>query len=79
MELGIADSDAPTVTERWWDGLGVGRARLVVPWDVATTTGGAGARRREQFEAYRDNAAAKGVALLVVFGASADRRDPTPG
>lgn len=73
-ELGIADSDAPTVTERHWPGLGIAHARVVVPYDVATTSGAAGSRRRERFEAYRANAAAAGVALLVVFAPSADLR-----
>ncbi|MDO8209530.1 hypothetical protein [Conexibacter sp. CPCC 206217] len=76
LELGISDSDAPTVTEPYWDGLGIGRARVVVPYDVATTSGAAGIRRRANFEAYRANAAAKGVELLVVLAPSADVRAP---
>ncbi|MDO8187059.1 hypothetical protein Q5424_19530 [Conexibacter sp. JD483] len=74
MLLGISDSDAPTVTERHWPGLRVSHARVVVPYDVATTSGTAGTRRRERFEAYRANAAAAGVELLVVFAPSADLR-----
>jgi hypothetical protein len=76
VELGISDSDAPTVTEQHWDGLGIRRARVVVPYDVATTSGAAGTRRRENFEAYRANAAAKGVGLLVVLAPSVDLREP---
>lgn len=76
VELGISDSDAPTVVEPFWAGLHVDRARIVVPYDVATTTGTAGTQRRESFEDYRANAAAKGVRLLVVFGPSADIRAP---
>lgn len=72
VALGISDSDAPTVTEPWWDGLRLDRARVVVPYDVATTAGAAGARRRANFESYRDNAAAKGVELLVVLSPSVD-------
>lgn len=75
VELGISDSDAPTVAEPWWDGLGIRRARIVVPYDVASTTGAAGTRRREGLEAYRANAAAKGVDLLVVLAPSADLRE----
>ena len=48
--------------------------RIVVPYDVATTSGAAGTRRRTNFEAYRANAAAKRVELLVVLAASADVR-----
>ncbi len=73
VELGISDSDAPTVIEPFWDGLHVTRARIVVPYDVATTTGDAGTQRRESFEAYRINAAAKGVSLLVVFATERGR------
>lgn len=76
VELGISDSDAPTVVEPFWDGLGVTRARVVVPYDVATTAGAAGTQRRESFESYRANASAKGVGVLVVFGPSADIRAP---
>jgi hypothetical protein len=54
--------------------LGISRARIVVPYDVATTTGAAGTRRRENFESYRENAAAKGVGVLVVLAPSADVR-----
>jgi hypothetical protein len=71
--LGISDSDAPTVVETHWDGLGVSHARVVVPFDVAVSDGPAGTRRRELFEQYRDNARLKGVSLLVAFEASADR------
>jgi hypothetical protein len=74
VELGISDSDAPTVTEPYWDGLGISRARIVVPYDVAGATGAAGTRRRANFEAYRENAAGKGVDVLVVLAPSADVR-----
>jgi hypothetical protein len=76
LELGISDSDAPTVTEPLWDGLHVSRTRIVVPYDVATTPGPAGTRRRNAFEAYRASAASRGVSLFVVFGPSADIRAP---
>lgn len=72
VELGISDSDAPTVTESHWAGLGITRARVVVPYDVATTTGAAGIERRTNFESYRANARAAGVSLLVVFAPSQD-------
>lgn len=76
VEIGISDSDAPTVLEPHWASLNVDRARIVVPYDVATTTGAAGTRRRESFERYRENAAAAGVSLLVVFAHSQDVRAP---
>jgi hypothetical protein len=76
VELGISDSDAPTVLEAHWAGLNVDRARVVVPYDVATTTGDAGTERRERFEQYRANAAAGGVRLLVVLAHSQDIRAP---
>ncbi|MBO0769289.1 MAG: hypothetical protein J2O48_11460 [Solirubrobacterales bacterium] len=80
VALGISDSDAPTVTEPHWDGLGIDRARVVVPFDVALATDPAGTRRREEWEAYRQNAAAKGVGLLVAFEAtsSSERVAPDP-
>lgn len=76
VELGISDSDAPTVTEPFWTGLHVTRARIVVPYDIATTAGSAGVQRRDGFERYRAAAAAAGVSLLVVFAPSADVRAP---
>lgn len=79
VELGISDSDSATVVEPFWDGLGITRARVVVPYDIATTTGEAGTQRRENFETYRANAAAKGISMLVVFGPSADIRAPDTG
>ncbi len=78
VELGIADSNATTLAERWWDGLAVQRVRVVLPYDVALeSVGAAGARRREEFDQLRESAAAKGVALTVSFGASADLRAPS--
>ncbi|HEY4278558.1 MAG TPA: hypothetical protein VGM91_10080 [Conexibacter sp.] len=74
MELGISDSDAPTVTEPYWDGLRIDRARIVVPYDVAVTSGAPGGRRRASFEAYLENASEKGVDVLVVFAPSVDVR-----
>lgn len=79
VELGISDSDAPTVAEPHWDGLNVRRARVVVPYDVATTRAGEGVERRERFETFRQNAAAKGVGLFVVFSASVDVLAPVSG
>ena len=76
VELGISDSDAPTVTEPFWAGLGVARARVVVPYDVATTNGAEGTDRRASFERYLDNAASAGVSVLVVFAPSQDVRAP---
>lgn len=77
--LGISDSDAPTVTEPFWGGLGIDRARVVVPYDVAVTRGAAGLERRRRFERFRANAAARGVSLLVVFSASVDTLAPGTG
>lgn len=76
VELGISDSDAPTVLEPHWPSLGITRARVVLPYDIATTSGAAGVDRRDNFERYRANAAARGVALLVVFAPSQDVRAP---
>jgi hypothetical protein len=76
VELGISDSDAPTVLEPHWASLNLTRARIVVPYDVATTAGAAGIARRENFERYRANAAASGVSLLVVFAHSQDQPVP---
>jgi hypothetical protein len=79
LELGISDSDSTTLAEPFWGGLGISRARVVVPYDVATTSGDAGTQRRTDFERYRAAAAAAGVGLLVVFGPSADVRAPGTG
>ena len=76
VELGISDSDAPTVNEPFWDGLRIDRARVVVPYDVATTTGDDGRRRRDSLDRYLANAAAKGVEVMVAFSASQDLRAP---
>ncbi len=76
VELGISDSDASTTTEPDWAGLHVRRVRIVVPWDVATTTGDAGTRRRENLERYLANASAVGASVLVAFAASVDVRAP---
>ena len=79
VELGIADSNATTLAERWWDGLSVKRVRVVLPYDVALdSVGDRGARRREEFDQLRASAAAKGVALTVSFAATADRPPSLP-
>jgi hypothetical protein len=79
VELGISDSDAPTTTEPFWSGLGISRARIVVPYDIATTSGAAGLQRRDDFERYLVNARAAGVSVLVVFAPSQDVRAPGTG
>jgi hypothetical protein len=80
LELGISDSDSQTLSEPFWDGLGLKRARIVLPYDVAMdSVGPAGRRRRADFDAFRAAAAAKGVTLLVAFAASADVRAPDSG
>lgn len=79
VELGVSDSDASTFSDQWWAGLNVHRARIVVPYDVATTTGAAGVQRRADFERYLSGAAAAGVDVLVVFGPSVDVRAPDTG
>ena len=79
VELGISDSDAPTVAEPFWSGLGISRARIVVPYDIATTSGAAGLERRDNFERYLANARAAGVSVLVVFAPSQDVRAPGTG
>lgn len=79
VELGISDSDAPTTAEPFWAGLGVTRARIVVPYDIATTSGDAGLARRDNFERYLANARAAGVSVLVVFAPSQDVRAPGTG
>ena len=80
VELGISDSDAATFTEPYWPGLGMNRARIVVPYDVATDDATPEAiRRREIFESYRANATAAGVNVLVAFGPSESIRAPDTG
>src|SRR5262249_45115088 len=79
VELGVSDSDATTFTEPFWPGLNVTRARIVVPYDVATTTGADGIARRANFEQYLPNARAAGVRVLVVFAPSQDVRAPGTG
>jgi len=76
VEIGISDSDDRTVTEPFWDGLKVNRVRVVLPYDVATTTGEAGRTRRERFERYLAAAAPKGIDVMVAFAASQDVRAP---
>lgn len=79
LELGVSDSDAATLADPSWSGLGVTRVRIVVPYDVATTSGAAGAQRRADFEQYLANAARAGVTPLVVFAPSVDVRAPDTG
>lgn len=79
LELGISDSDASTLAEPLWSGLGVTRVRIVVPYDVATTNGTAGAQRRADFEQYLASATRAGVTPLVVFAPSQDVRAPGTG
>ena len=79
VELGVSDSDAPTFAEPYWTGLGVSRARIVVPYDVATTSGAEGAQRRANLEQYLADASAAGVSVLVVFAPSQDVRAPGTG
>lgn len=76
LELGISDSDSSTLTEPFWSGLGITRVRIVVPYDVATTNGSAGAQRRTDFEQYLAHAARAGVTPLVVLAPSQDVRAP---
>ncbi|MGN6187500.1 MAG: hypothetical protein ACTHOE_01265 [Conexibacter sp.] len=79
VELGISDSDSATLTDPSWSGLAVRRVRIVVPYDVATTSGTAGAQRRADFESYLDEAERAGVTPLVAFAASQDVRAPDTG
>jgi len=79
VELGVSDSDAPTFAEPHWAGLNVTRARIVVPYDIATTNGAEGTERRANFEQYLTNARAAGVSVLVVFAPSQDVRAPDTG
>ncbi|HEX5147074.1 MAG TPA: hypothetical protein VFV85_08630, partial [Conexibacter sp.] len=79
VDLGISDSDPSTLTEPLWSALDIHRARIVVPYDVATTSGAAGLQRRADFERYRAAAQAAGVSVLVTFGPSADARAPDTG
>ncbi|HEU4702811.1 MAG TPA: hypothetical protein VFS37_10040 [Conexibacter sp.] len=79
LELGVSDSDSSTLAEPFWSALGVARVRIVVPYDVAVTSGTAGAQRRADFEAYLAGAASAGVTPLVVFAPSQDVRAPGTG
>lgn len=76
VELGVSDSDPSTLTEPFWPGLGISRVRIVVPYDVATTNGTAGAERRADLEQYLASAGRAAVTPLVVFAPSQDTRAP---
>jgi hypothetical protein len=77
VELGVSDSKAQTLDEPFWNGLGINRIRVVLPFDVVGATGDAGRRRREDWETLRTAANARGVRLHVSFAASADVRSPS--
>lgn len=77
LELGVSDSKAQTLDEPFWNGLGINRIRVVLPYDVVEASGEAGRRRREDFETLRAAANARGVRLHVSFAASADFRSPS--
>jgi hypothetical protein len=79
LELGISDSNASTLAEPLWAGLGIARVRIVVPYDIATTNGAAGTERRADFEQYLAEASSLGVTPLVTFSPSQDVRAPDTG
>src|SRR4051812_18957576 len=69
VEVGIADQHAATFSEPAYRALGLGYARIVVPWDVATTD-------PAPLDAWLSAARAAGARPLVSFGV--DRRQRCP-
>jgi hypothetical protein len=69
VEVGIADQHAATFSEATYRALGLGYARIVVPWDVATTD-------PASLDAWLNAARASGARPLVSFGV--DRRQRCP-
>src|SRR3954451_1806933 len=69
VEVGIADQHAATFADPVYRSLGLGYARIVVPWDVATTD-------PASLDAWLAAARAAGARPLVSFGV--DRRQRCP-
>src|SRR4051794_7771179 len=69
LEVGIADQHAATFADPTFRALGLGYARVVVPWDVATTD-------PASLDGWLAAARAAGVRPLVSFGV--DRRQRCP-
>lgn len=66
--VGISDSDDDTFAHPSWAGLNVSRARVVVPWDVASRP--TDDPRRAEFTRWLANARAYGVEPYVTMGPS---------
>lgn len=69
VEVGIADQHAATFLDPTFRSLGLGYARIVVPWDVATTDPGS-------LDAWLAAARAAGARPLVSFGVDKRQRCP---
>src|SRR4051812_7295463 len=69
VEVGLADQHATTFSDPAFRSLGLGYARIVVPWDVATTDPGS-------LDGWLAGARAAGARPLVSFGV--DRRQRCP-
>src|SRR3954470_24563214 len=69
VEVGIADQHASTFSDPAFRSLALGYARIVVPWDVATTD-------PAPLDAWLSAARAAGARPLVSFGV--DRRQRSP-
>src|SRR6476646_2124787 len=69
VEVGIADQHASTFADPKYRVLGLGYARIVVPWDVATTDPGS-------LGAWLAAARAAGARPLVSFGVDKRQRCP---
>src|SRR5436190_18191246 len=69
VEVGLADQHALTFAEPGYRALGLGYARIVVPWDVATTDPGS-------LDPWLAAARAAGARPLVSFGVDGRQRCP---
>ena len=69
VEVGIADQHAATFSDPTFRALGLGYARIVVPWDVATTS-------PASLDAWLGAARVAGARPLVSFGVDARQRCP---
>jgi hypothetical protein len=65
VTIGIGDQSAATFADSHFAALGLKRARVVTPWNVALTSG-----NREWLDQYLSAARAAGVEPLVSFGAA---------
>src|SRR4051794_22139618 len=69
VQVGIADQHASTFSDPLYRSLGLGYARIVVPWDVALTN-------PAPLDAWITAARASGAQPLVSFGVDVRQRCP---